>query len=150
MATSVGRSSVWAGRIVSALPVLIMGMSGTFKLVGGLTGSKQLLDGWIASGWPPGALLPIGLVEVACALVYGVPRTAVLGAVLVTGYLGGAVATHVRLGQGVFVAPALLGVLAWLGLYLRDPRLRALLPVRDPSAVARAPDERPAARSVEA
>src|SRR5512138_2706594 len=128
MATSVGRGSVWTGRIVSALPVVMMGMSGAFKLVGGVTGSRGLMENWVASGYPPGALLPIGVVEVACAIVYAVPRTAVLGAVLVTGYLGGAVATHVRLGQGIWIVPALRGVVAWLGLYLREPRLRALLP----------------------
>lgn len=125
-----GKSTSWAGRIVSAIPVLVMVMSGGFKLVGGLTGSKQLLEGWAQSGYPLGALLPIGVVEIGCALVYAFPRTSVLGAVLVTGYLGGAVATHVRLSQDVWVAPALLGALAWLGLYLRDPRLRALLPLR--------------------
>jgi hypothetical protein len=69
--------------------------------------------------------------ELACALVYAFPPTSVLGAVLVTGYLGGAVATHVRLLQGVWIAPALLGVLAWLGLYLRDPRVPRLLPLRE-------------------
>jgi hypothetical protein len=124
------RRTRWAGRAVSALPPLLMGMSAAFKLVGAFTGSKELMDNWTASGYPPGALLPIGIVELACAIVYVVPRTAVLGAVLVTGYLGGAVATHVRLSQGIWIAPATLGVLAWLGLFLREPRLRALLPLR--------------------
>jgi hypothetical protein len=77
--------------------------------------------------------VPIGVTEIACALLLAIPRTSVLGAVLVTGYLGGAVATHVRAMQPAFIAPAILGALAWLGLYLRDPRLRALLPLkRDP------------------
>ena len=150
MATSVGKGAVWTGRIVSATPVAMMAMSGVFKLSGALTGSEELMNNWIAFGYPPGALLPIGVVEVACALVYAVPRTAALGAVLVTGYLGGAVATHVRLGQGIWIAPALLGVLAWLGLYLRDPRVRALLPLRRAAVAARAPDERPSGRVVEA
>ncbi len=148
MATSVGKGSAWAGRIVSAIPVLLMGMSGAFKLAGAFTGSKELMDNWVASGYPPGALLPIGVLEVGCALVYAVPRTAALGAVLVTGYLGGAVATHVRLSQAVFVAPALLGVLAWLGLYLRDPRLRALLPLRT-LAAGPAEDRTPPVRAAE-
>jgi hypothetical protein len=124
------RRTVWAGRVVSALPPLAMATAATFKLVGALTGSREMMENWTASGYPPGALLPIGVVELACAIVYVIPRTAVLGAVLVTGYLGGAVATHVRLSQGVWIVPAFLGVLAWLGLYLRDPRLRALLPLR--------------------
>lgn len=134
MKTSVGKGSRWAGRIVSAIPVLMLVMAGTFKVVGALTGSKEMMDAWLGFGYPPAALLPIGVIEVACAVVYAIPRTAALGAVLVTGYLGGAVATHVRMSQGVWISPFLLGVLAWLGLYLRDPRLRALLPLR--SAVA--------------
>jgi hypothetical protein len=147
MATSVGKGTAWSGRIVSALPVLMMGMSGAFKVAGAIGGSRELMDSWVAFGYPPGALLPIGVVEVACAVVYAVPRTAVLGAVLVTGYLGGAIATHVRLGQGIWIAPALLGVLAWLGLYLREPRLRALLPLRGRPAARTA--EAPAGRAVE-
>jgi hypothetical protein len=68
--------------------------------------------------------------ELACTLVYLAPRTAVLGAILLTGYLGGAAATHVRIGDGVFVYPVALGIALWGGLYLRDPRLRALLDPR--------------------
>jgi hypothetical protein len=108
----------------------MMAMSGVFKLVGVFTQSPEMAQNWAHFGYPPAALLPIGLVELACALVYAVPRTAALGAVLVTGYLGGAIATHVRVSESVWVAPALLGVLAWLGLYLWDPRVRRLLPVR--------------------
>ncbi len=123
---TVGKKAQWTGRIVSAIPVLLLLFSGSLKLAGG----PEMAKGWDAFGYPPGALLPIGVAEIACALVYLVPRTAVLGAILVTGYLGGAVASHVRLSQPVFFAPALLGVLAWLGLFLREPRLRALLPLR--------------------
>lgn len=129
-AVRVGNGTRWAGRVLSAIPVLLMVMSGTFKLVGGVTGSPQMLASWTHLGYPPAALLPIGVLEIACAFVYAFPPTAVLGAVLVTGYLGGAVATHVRVSEAVWFAPALLGALAWLGLYLRDPRLRALLPLR--------------------
>ena len=124
------RRTLWAGRVVSALPPLLMAMSASFKLVGALTGGKEMMENWVGSGYPPGALLPIGIVELACAILYVIPRTSVLGAVLVTGYLGGAVATHVRMSQGVWIAPAILGALAWLGLYLRDARLRVLLPLR--------------------
>ncbi len=130
MATAVGKRTLWTGRVVSAFPVLVMAMSGGFKVVGAVTSSKELLQNWAASGYPPGALLPIGVLEIACALLYAIPRTSVLGAVLVTGYLGGAVATHVRMSQAIWIAPALLGAIAWLGLFLRDPRLRALLPLR--------------------
>ncbi len=137
VATIPGRRTRWIGRAVSAIPPLMMGMSAVMKLVGAVTGSRQMMDSWTAFGYPPGELFPIGILELACAVVYVVPRTAVLGAVLVTGYLGGAVATHVRMSQGIWIAPALLGVLAWLGLYLRDPRLRALLPLRSEGPEAR-------------
>jgi DoxX-like family len=130
METTVSRRALWAGRVLSALPVLVMGLSGVFKVVGALSGNPELHANWAKFGYPPGALLPIGVVELACALVYALPGTAVLGAILVTGYLGGAVATHVRASESVWVAPFLFGVLAWLGIFLRDPRLRALLPLR--------------------
>jgi hypothetical protein len=130
MAAGVDGRVLWTGRVLSALPVLMMVTSGTFKLAGALTGNPGMLQSWAHFGYPPAALLPIGVLELACAVVYAIPRTAVLGAVLVTGYLGGAVATHVRMSEAVWFAPATLGVLAWLGLYLREPRLRALLPLR--------------------
>jgi hypothetical protein len=120
------RKAIWAGRVVSAIPVFMLGLSGVFKLAGG----PRMTTDWASFGYPLSALFPIGVTELACALLYAIPRTSVLGAILVTGYLGGAVATHVRLLQPVWPAPALLGALAWLGLYLRDPRLRELLPLR--------------------
>lgn len=118
--------TVWIGRVLSAIPVFMMVLSGMLKLTGG----EKMLTDWTAFGWPASTLVPIGITELAVAVLYAIPRTSVLGAVLVTGYLGGAVATHVRLLQPVFPLPAILGALAWLGLYLRDPRLRALLPIR--------------------
>ena len=72
----------------------------------------------------------LAIVEVSCTLVYLIPRTAVLGAILLTGYLGGAIATHVRLLEMQFLTPLVLGVLIWGGLFLRDPRVRALIPIR--------------------
>jgi hypothetical protein len=74
-------------------------------------------------------LLPIGIVELLCVIVYAVPRTSILGAVLLTGYLGGAIATHVRVGD-MFIPPLVLGVLVWGGLYFRSARIRSLLPIR--------------------
>jgi hypothetical protein len=121
------RKTIWAGRILSALPVVMMGMSAVMKL----SRNPQVLESWGPRfGYPESALLAIGIVELACAVIYLIPRTAVLGAVLVTGFLGGATATHVRIGEAAFVAPVILGMLAWGGLFLRDPRLRALLPLR--------------------
>jgi len=96
-----------------------------------------MMKDWASFGYPPSTLLPVGMVEIACALLYGIPRTSVLGAVLVTGYFGGAVATHVRLLQPAGVGPAVLGALAWIGLFLRDARLRSLLPLRSGGERAR-------------
>jgi hypothetical protein len=118
---------VWTGRILSALPVLAMVPSASMKLMH----APQFIEQWVGKfGYAEGAATGIGLLELACVVLYVVPRTAVLGAVLLTGYLGGAVATHVRIGDPGFFAPVLLGVFAWAGLYLRDDRIRALLPLR--------------------
>ena len=125
-AAAPGKGVIWVSRIMSALPVLFMGLSSAMKLAR----SSQVVEGWAQGGYPAATLLPIGLVELACVIVYLIPRTTVLGAILVTGYLGGAVATHVRAGEAIFVVPFLLGLLAWGGLFLRDLRLRALLPLR--------------------
>lgn len=125
---TIGKKALWGGRIASAIPVLMMAMSASFKLAGG----EQMMKDWARFGYPAGALVPVGITELACAVLYLIPRTSALGAILVTGYLGGAVATHVRMSEPVWPAPALLGALAWLGLWLRDPRLRALLPLRRP------------------
>jgi len=90
----------------------------------------QVVQGFTGQfGYPERVLLPLAIVELSCALLYAIPRTSVLGAILVTGYLGGAIATHVRVSDPSFVSPLVLGVIAWAGLYLRDARLRALLPL---------------------
>jgi len=83
-------------------------------------------------GYPASLLLPLGIIEISCALLYAIPRTAVLGAILMTGYLGGAIATHVRILDSGFVTGLVLGIFAWGGLFLRDARLRVLLPLRIP------------------
>ena len=88
-----------------------------------------VVEGFAHLGWPDNLALALGIVEIGSAIVYLIPQTAVLGAILLTGYLGGAIATHVRLGEG-FIGPVIFGVLIWLGLYLRDVRLQALLPLR--------------------
>jgi hypothetical protein len=116
----------WTGRVFSALPVLMMTMSAGMKLSGGPMVATTFVDKF---GYPKAALPVIALVELTCAALYLVPRTAVLGAILVTSYLGGAIATHVRVGD-VFAIPLVLGILAWAGLYLRDERLQNLIPLR--------------------
>jgi hypothetical protein len=88
-----------------------------------------LVEEFTRLGYGEGHALPIGILEIVCTVLYVIPRTSVLGAILLTGYLGGATATHVRIGDPFFI-PIILGVLIWLGLLLRDSRLRALLPLR--------------------
>jgi len=123
-----GRGLIWVGRIVSAVPVAMLLASSGMKL----TRQPQVLEFFVGKfGYPEGTLLGIGLAELACAVLYAIPRTAVLGAILLTGYMGGAMATHVRLSEP-FLMQFGLGVLAWGGLFLRDPRVRALLPLRQP------------------
>ncbi len=115
---------IWAGRIISAVPVLMLLFSASMKFVkpeGFSEGLKHL-------GWDETTMTYIGVVEMLCALIYLFPKTAVLGAILIAAYLGGATATHVRVGDPFFI-PVLLGMVAWLGLWLRDKRLRDLLPV---------------------
>jgi len=116
----------WTGRVFSALPVLMMTMSAGMKLFGGPMVATAFVGKF---GYQEASLPVIALVELSCAALYLVPRTAVLGAILVTGYLGGAIATHVRIGE-VFAIPLLLGIVAWAGLYLRDERLQDLIPLR--------------------
>ena len=121
----VSKKMLWAGWIVSALPVLMLLFSAAIKLAK----PAMVADEITRLGWPESLAVALGVVELACTIVYVVPPTAVLGAILLTGYLGGATATHVRSGEG-FIYPVIFGVLVWLGLYLRDPRLRALIPLR--------------------
>ncbi len=120
-----GAAAKWAGRVVSALPVALLLFSAAMKILN----TPQFIEASKKFGYPDGALHRIGFLEVAVTLVYLVPKTSILGAMLLTGYLGGAVATHVRIGEP-FVIPLALGILVWVGLYLREPRLRALAPYR--------------------
>ncbi|MGH7229322.1 MAG: DoxX family protein [Nitrospiraceae bacterium] len=121
----VSKKMLWAGYIISVLPVLLLLFSGGMKLVK----PASVVEGFVRLGYPESLALGIGIVELACAVVYVIPQTSVLGAILLTGYLGGATATHLRIGEPFFM-PIFLGVLIWGGLFLRDHRLRALLPLR--------------------
>ena len=119
----------WAGIIVSALPALFLLMDAVGKLVQ----PRAVVEGTTVLGYAEDVILPLGIVLLACTVLYIIPRTALLGAILLTGYLGGAVATHVRLGNPLFthqLFPVYLGVLIWLGLWLRDPRLKSLVPFK--------------------
>ena len=117
---------VWGGRLFSALPVLLLLFSGTMKVLR----PESIVDAFVKEfGYPQSAILGIGIAELVSVALYAIPQTAVLGAILLTGFLGGAAATHVRVGQPFF-APVIVGVFVWSGLFLRDERLRALLPWR--------------------
>ena len=117
----------WIGRAISAAPVLILLMSARWKL----TLDPWYSGEWARVGWDVSALPRIGLIQLTCVALYLIPQTAVLGTVLLTGYLGGAIATYTRIGEPVPVlVPLTTALLAWLGLYLREPRLRSLLPIR--------------------
>src|SRR5688500_15308043 len=117
--------AVWTGRVISTLIVLMLLMSSFFKFKPPAEAAKETER----IGWTAERAAAIGVVEIAVAVIYAIPQTSVLGAILITGYLGGATATHVRVGDPWFM-PVILGVFAWLGLYLRDPRLRPLVPWR--------------------
>ena len=119
--------TVWIGRAVSIAPVFILLSSMRWKL----THNVWYVGEWKRIGYAPEALNGIGLVQLACVVLYLIPQTAVLGTVLLTGYLGGAIASYVRIGEPYPVlVPLTTCLLAWLGIYLRDERLRALLPIR--------------------
>ena len=125
----ISKQMLWAGRIISALPTLFLLFDGIAKLFK----PAQVVEGTLKYGYAESVIIPLGIVLTLCTVLYAIPRTAVLGAILLTGYLGGAVNTHVRAGEGWFpiLFPVIFGVLLWGGLYLRDERLRSLLPLRN-------------------
>jgi len=122
-------TALWIGRIMSGLVVAFMLLDGAMKLVPldvVVTTSEQM-------GIPGSLARTLGIIGLICTVLYAVPRTSVLGAILLTGYLGGAIASHLRLGDPIFTHTLFglyLGLLTWGGLYLRDARLRALIPLR--------------------
>jgi hypothetical protein len=122
----VSKAMLWTGRIMSALPVLMILMASVMKLMK----VPAVVEGTVHAGFSPGLIVPIGILELACVVVYVIPRTAVLGAILLTGLMGAATVTTLRIGDPTFPMPVVLGMLAWGGLYLRDRRLRALIPLR--------------------
>ena len=125
----VSKKSLWAGRIISALPVLFLLLDGVMKLVK----PAPVVAATVQLGYPESTIVGMGIVLLGSTVLYIIPRTSILGAILLTGYLGGAVATHVRVGAGLFpvLFPVIIGILVWLGIYLRDDRLRALVPLRN-------------------
>ena len=131
LTTSVSKKALWAGRILSGIPILFLLVDGAFKLV--RPTPAAVVEAMNKVGYPPTLTATIGVLLLVCVVVYMIPRTAVLGAILLTGYLGGAVATHTRVGDPLFshiLFPVYMGLFVWGGLYFRDERLRALIPLR--------------------
>ena len=124
----VSKPSLWAGRAISGLVVLFMVFDGVTKVMK----VQPVVDATVRIGFPVTAIVGIGVALLICTALYLFPKTSILGAILLTGYLGGAIAIQLRAGSPVFEIsfPGIFAVLAWLGLYLREQRLRALLPLR--------------------
>jgi hypothetical protein len=125
-AATTSRKRLWAGRILGGVAVLFLLFDATMKLLR----LPPAVQGTVELGYPESVILGIGLVQLACVVLYAIPRTAIVGAVLLTGYLGGAIATHVRVGNPIFshvLFPIYVAALVWGALYLRDARVRGLL-----------------------
>ena len=127
--TTSSKKALWAGRIIKWLPILFLLFDASMKLIKAV----PVVEGTVKLGYQESTIVPLGIVLLVCTVLYAIPQTSVLGAMLLTGYLGGAVATHVRVGDPLLthvLFPVYMGILVWLGLYLREPRLRPLAPLR--------------------
>jgi hypothetical protein len=126
--TDISNKAQWTGRILSGIAVLFL----LFDALGKVMRPEPVVKGTAELGWPVDVILTLGVIQLVCLVVYLIPRTAFLGAILWTGYLGGAIATHVRVDNPLFshiLFPVYVAALLWGGLWLRDRRLRALLPI---------------------
>jgi hypothetical protein len=121
---------VWIGRAISGLLSLLLAVSAVMKLMGG----ADVMEGMAHLGLPTSLVIPLGILEISCVALYVVPATSIMGAILLTGYFGGAILAHLRIGEPIVMQIA-LGVGIWLGLYLREYRLRQLIPLRATSPV---------------
>lgn len=119
------KTMLWVGRIISGLMIVFMLFDAGVKILK----LPAAVEGTVRLGYPVSTIQPVGVIALVCVLLYAIPRTSILGAILLTGYLGGATATQVRVQDAWFVFPAVLGALIWAGLYFRDERLRSLIPL---------------------
>jgi len=121
------KTTLWIGRVLSAVAILFLLFDGAMKLFK----PALVVEATTRLGYSESSIIPIAVVLLAATVLYAIPRTAVLGAILLTGYLGGAVATHIRVSGSLFeiLFPVIMGVFVWGGLYLRDARLRRLIPL---------------------
>lgn len=122
------KAMIWTGRVLSALVSLFL----LLDAVGKLIKPAPVVEATVQLGYPETVIVGLGVVLLVSTVLYIIPQTAVLGAILLTGYLGGAVATHVRVGGPLFsiVFPVIFGALVWGGLFLRDARIRTLIPLK--------------------
>jgi hypothetical protein len=120
-----GKAALWTGRVLSTLAVLMLLMG----VVMNFLKPPSVMEGFDHLGWPRHLALALGIIQLACTVLYAIPVTSVLGAILLTGYLGGAVATHLRIGEPQLINAVVFGIVVWLGLFLREPRLRSLIPL---------------------
>ena len=125
----VSKKRIWAGRILGGLPALFLIVDAVMKFIK----PQPVIEATVKLGYPESVIFGLGVVLLLSTILYLIPLTSVLGAILLTGYLGGAVATHVRVGEGMFsvVFPVIFGALLWGGLWLRDDRLRSLIPLKN-------------------
>jgi uncharacterized membrane protein (UPF0182 family) len=126
--TSNSKALIWVGRIVSTLVVLFCAFDGLMKVIK----EPHVIAASAELGFSTNQLVLIGVIMLVCTVLYAIPRTAILGAVLLTGYLGGAVVSNIRVGHPVFecIFPVIIGTLAWGGIFVREPRVRELIPFR--------------------
>src|SRR5690242_16577418 len=122
------KAMLWTGRVLTVLPALLLLFSGTMKLTQPAK-VEEFLHGHF--GYPAGLAVTLGIIEVGCTILYLIPQTAIIGAILLTGYLGGAIATHVHASEPPFMQ-ILVPIVLWGGIWLRDARLRELMPLRKP------------------
>ncbi|MES2414997.1 MAG: DoxX family protein [Pseudomonadota bacterium] len=129
MSNTISKTALWTGRVLTGLVLLFLLMDITLKFMG----VPEVAQAMTQLGWPEISAVPLAVLLLVCGLLYAVPKTSVLGAVLLTGYLGGAVATHVRINDPLFTHTLFgvyVGVVMWLGLWLRDARVRAVMPCK--------------------
>ena len=120
------RAMLWTGRVLTTLIVLFM----LFDAYGKLAKIQPVVEGTKQAGYPESAIRPIGAAALIGAVLFAIPQTSVLGAIVLTGFFGGAIATHVRLGDTSWPFALVFGILTWLAIYFRDARLRRLIPLR--------------------
>jgi hypothetical protein len=125
------RKQIWTGRILLAIPVLFLAFDGTGKLMQPV----EVVEGTLRLGYAQSSITIIGILELSSLVLFCIPRTSILGALFLTAFLGGAVATHIRIGDPLFshiLFPTYIALLMWSGLFMIDRRLRLLLPFRTP------------------